>query len=74
MVKAVVAKEKINRLPTAPGVYLMKNRKGDVIYIGKAKSLRNRVKSYLTKIEDSRYLIRFLLSQAEDIDYIITDT
>ena len=66
--------EKINRLPTAPGVYLMKNRKGDVIYIGKAKSLRNRVKSYLTKIEDSRYLIRFLLSQVEDIDYIITDT
>jgi len=66
--------EKINRLPTAPGVYLMKNRKGNVIYIGKAKSLRNRVKSYLTKIEDSRYLIRFLLSQIEDIDYIITDT
>lgn len=74
MVKAVVAEEKINRLPTNPGVYLMKNRKGNVIYIGKAKSLRNRVKSYLTKIEDSRYLIRFLLSQTEDIDYIITDT
>ncbi|MFA4911487.1 MAG: excinuclease ABC subunit UvrC, partial [Desulfobacteria bacterium] len=74
MVKAVVAEEKINRLPTNPGVYLMKNRKGNVIYIGKAKSLRNRVKSYFTKIEDSRYLIRFLLSQAEDIDYIITDT
>ncbi|MEW6615489.1 MAG: excinuclease ABC subunit UvrC [Thermodesulfobacteriota bacterium] len=74
MARALIAEEKINRLPASPGVYLMKNRKGDVIYIGKAKSLQIRVKSYFTRIEDSRYLIRFLLSQAEDIDCIITDT
>lgn len=74
MVKALTGEEKINRLPASPGVYFMKDRKGNVIYIGKAKSLRNRVKSYFTKIEDSRYLMRFLLSQVEDIDCIITDT
>ncbi|MFH1624079.1 MAG: excinuclease ABC subunit UvrC [Pseudomonadota bacterium] len=74
MERAEPIHEKIKRLPTSPGVYLMKNKRGNVVYVGKAKSLRNRVKSYFVKTEDSRYLIRFLLSQVEDVDYIITDT
>lgn len=74
MVKPLISEEKINRLPAVPGVYLMKNKKGDIIYIGKAKNLRNRVKSYFNRIDNSRYLIKFLLSQIEDIEYIITDT
>lgn len=66
--------KKMMRFPPNPGVYLMKNKAGDIIYVGKAKSLRNRVRSYFGKTENSRYLIRFLLSQVEDIGYIITDT
>jgi excinuclease ABC subunit C len=72
--RRIDALEKIKRMTTRPGVYLMKDTKGDIIYIGKAKNLRSRVKSYFGKIEDSRYAIRFLLSQIEDIDCIITDT
>jgi excinuclease ABC subunit C len=39
--------EKIRLLPTQPGVYLYKNAEGEVIYVGKAKNLRSRVRSYL---------------------------
>ena len=41
-------KEKIKLCPTEPGCYLMKNKQGDVIYVGKAKNLKNRVKTYFT--------------------------
>ena len=66
--------EKIMRLPVRPGVYIMKDGQGDAIYIGKAKNLRNRVRSYFNRADDSRYLIRFLKNQVADIDCIITDT
>ena len=39
--------QKIRTLPTSPGVYMYKNAEGEVIYVGKAKSLRSRVRSYL---------------------------
>jgi len=41
--------EKIRTLPTQPGVYLYKNAEGEIIYVGKAKNLRSRVRSYLLK-------------------------
>ncbi|MDR2981460.1 MAG: GIY-YIG nuclease family protein, partial [Puniceicoccales bacterium] len=44
--KELSLKEKVRQLPRAPGVYLMKDRGGQVIYIGKAKELKNRVSSY----------------------------
>ena len=44
-------REKALSLPLSPGVYLMKNRQGEVIYVGKAKALRNRVTSYFRGIE-----------------------
>ena len=72
--KVGTIEEKVMKLPTSTGVYIMKNKKGDVIYVGKAKSLRSRVRSYFNKVEDSRYLIRFLLSEVDDLDYVITDT
>ncbi|WVT92854.1 GIY-YIG nuclease family protein, partial [Enterococcus durans] len=42
-------KEKVKQLPLLPGVYLMKNKEGSVIYVGKAKKLKNRVSTYFHK-------------------------
>ncbi|HKZ18290.1 MAG TPA: excinuclease ABC subunit UvrC, partial [Geobacteraceae bacterium] len=60
--------------PTSPGVYLMKGGSGTVLYVGKAKNLRARVRSYFTRSSDSRYHIRYLMARVADIDYIVTDT
>jgi len=63
--------EKIKRLPTGPGVYLMKKGRA-ILYIGKAKNLRSRVRSYFRKSGDTRYAVRFLSSKVDDIDVIVT--
>ena len=47
--KLALLKKKANRLPLTPGVYIMKNKNGEIIYIGKAKSLKNRVTQRLCK-------------------------
>ncbi|MBE9532044.1 MAG: excinuclease ABC subunit C, partial [Proteobacteria bacterium] len=73
----MATKEKLRRLPSLPGVYIFKSSKGEVLYIGKAKSLKNRVRSYFTdstKKSDSRYAVRFLAERTEDIEYIVTTT
>lgn len=64
--------EKLGKLPASPGVYLMKGKKGEVLYIGKAKSLRSRVRSYFRKSGDTRYSVRFLAARVADIDWIVT--
>jgi len=61
-----------NRAPTCPGVYIMKDKAGKVIYVGKAKSLKNRIRSYLT--EGSHPKTRAMLSNVETIDYIVTNS
>jgi len=76
--------DRLKNLPTSPGVYLMKGRSGKVIYVGKAKNLKNRVRSYFRgpaagtggtgPAGDGRYAVRFLVSKTADIDCIITDT
>lgn len=66
--------EKLARLPASPGVYIMKDRAGAVLYIGKAKSLRTRVRSYFRETGDGRYAVRFLAARAEEIDWIVTAT
>lgn len=63
--------ERIASLPTLPGVYLMKDRDGAVIYIGKAKNLRSRVRNYLTG--DGRFNVSFLMRRANTIDTVITE-
>lgn len=67
-------KEKIKRFPLFPGVYLMKDSKGQVIYVGKAKNLRNRVLNYFRKSGDNRLRVPYLLARLADIDYLVTDT
>ncbi len=64
--------EKTRRLPTSPGVYMMKGRGGSVLYIGKARNLRARVKTYFQTTHDRRHFVDFLVSKVVDIDYIIT--
>ncbi|MBV8050321.1 MAG: GIY-YIG nuclease family protein, partial [Acidobacteriaceae bacterium] len=62
---------KIRTIPTSAGVYLYKNAEGEVIYVGKAKNLRNRVASYFHagRAEDAK--TGTLVREAVDVDYII---
>ncbi|HTV04052.1 MAG TPA: excinuclease ABC subunit UvrC [Acidobacteriaceae bacterium] len=65
--------EKIRSLPTSPGVYLYKNADGEVIYVGKAKSLRSRVRSYLLEASQANAKTGSLMREAVDVDYILVD-
>jgi excinuclease ABC subunit C len=65
---------KLSTIPDAPGVYLMKGTDGTTLYVGKAKSLRKRVRSYFGPSGESRYHIQFLMARVADIDWIVTDT
>jgi excinuclease ABC subunit C len=60
--------------PTAPGVYIMKGARGEVLYIGKAKNLRTRLRSYFTDAADERYVTKFLVERVATIDYLVTTT
>jgi excinuclease ABC subunit C len=62
------------KFPTLAGVYLFKDDVGRVIYVGKAQSLRTRVRSYFRAAGDGRASIRFLLQRARALEYIVTDT
>jgi len=66
-------REKAGQLPLAPGVYLYKDAGGKVIYVGKAKSLRLRVRSYFSEDRLADAKTGGLLSEAVDIDYILVD-
>ncbi|MDE3188447.1 MAG: excinuclease ABC subunit UvrC [Acidobacteriota bacterium] len=63
--------EKIRTLPTQPGVYLYKNAEGEVIYVGKAKNLRSRVRSYLLEASQANAKTGSLMREAIDLDYIL---
>ncbi|MFW6035152.1 MAG: excinuclease ABC subunit UvrC [Halothermotrichaceae bacterium] len=65
--------EQLKQLPDMPGVYLMKDNFGEIIYVGKAKSLRKRVRSYFRR-GNHTYKTRILIDHIKDFDYIITDT
>jgi excinuclease ABC subunit C len=66
----------LKRLPDRPGVYLMKDARGTVIYVGKAQSLRNRVRSYWQKqsIGPEGQLIRSVIDKVADLEYTMTDS
>jgi len=61
-----------HKLPHKPGVYLYKNRSGQVIYVGKAKDLRKRVAQYFTK-QDLDYKTKLLVKNIADVEFITTD-
>ena len=61
-------------LPLQPGVYLMKNAAGEIIYIGKAKKLKNRVSSYFGSQNNHTEKVRRMVDNVDDFDYIITDS
>ena len=63
--------EKIRTLPSQPGVYLYKNPAGEVIYVGKAKNLRSRVRSYLLEASQANAKTGSLMREAVDVDYIL---
>ncbi|HOB40344.1 MAG: excinuclease ABC subunit UvrC [Limnochordia bacterium] len=66
--------EKLSMLPTAPGVYLMKNEAGEVIYVGKAVSLRSRVRSYFQKSAAHPLKVQVMVEHIHDFEYIVTDS
>ncbi len=66
--------DKAHGLPLLPGVYIMKNKAGDIIYIGKAKALKNRVSSYFRSVEKHLPKVYRMVSQVFDFDYIVTDS
>jgi excinuclease ABC subunit C len=66
--------DKLKSLPAKPGVYLFRDERGDVLYVGKAKSLRPRVRSYFQAGSDTRTAIAQLPDRVADLEVIVTDT
>ncbi|MBI4907742.1 MAG: excinuclease ABC subunit UvrC [Acidobacteria bacterium] len=66
-------REKVTQLPLGPGVYLYKDAKGKVIYVGKAKSLRSRVRSYFNDDRLADTKTGSLIAEARDVEYITVD-
>ncbi|MGH2429753.1 MAG: excinuclease ABC subunit UvrC [Candidatus Limnocylindria bacterium] len=64
----------LRQLPTSPGVYLMKDASGRVLYVGKADSLRHRVRSYFTNRGPQDVRLERMVVGTADVDYIVTDT
>jgi len=67
-------KAKLENLPTKPGVYLMKDKSGRIIYVGKAKSLRNRVRAYFHDTLPYHPRTSALVSKISDLDVLATDS
>ncbi|MGL6281323.1 MAG: excinuclease ABC subunit UvrC, partial [Microcoleaceae cyanobacterium] len=64
----------LGEIPLTPGVYLMGDRHGEILYIGKSKQLRNRVRSYFREGERSSHRISLMVKQVTNIEFIVTDT
>src|SRR5229473_8292324 len=62
---------KLDTIPTDAGVYLLKDKSGKVLYVGKAKSLRSRVRAYFRAGGDERFQVRFLMRRVRDFDTLV---
>jgi len=69
-----IIRDKVREFPTQAGVYLMKNQVDKILYVGKAKNLRNRVRSYFTDSKDHSAKTRILVGQIFEVEYILTRT
>lgn len=67
-------REKAMKLPLTPGVYIMKNKDKKIIYIGKAKKLKNRVSTYFGSQNNHSTKVRKMVENVDDFDYILTDS
>lgn len=67
-------RKKAMALPLSPGVYIMKNKNRDIIYIGKAKALKNRVSQYFGSQNNHLEKVRKMVENVDDFEYIITDS
>ncbi len=72
--KLPVLRAKAMKLPLTPGVYIMKNKEGKIIYIGKAKKLKNRVSQYFGSQSGHSTKVRKMVENVDDFDYILTDS
>lgn len=72
--KLHILREKAMKLPLTPGVYIMKNKQGKIIYIGKAKKLKNRVSQYFGSQNKHAIKVRKMVENVDDFDYILTDS
>lgn len=72
--KMKILREKAMKLPLTPGVYIMKNAKGKIIYIGKAKKLKNRVSQYFGSQNGHSLKVRKMVENVDDFDYILCDS
>jgi excinuclease ABC subunit C len=68
-----VLQQKVDHLPAQPGVYIYKNSKGAIIYVGKARSLRHRVRSYFQEGRPLDPKTEHLVAEVADLEYIVTD-
>jgi excinuclease ABC subunit C len=67
-------KDKLKHLPSSPGVYLMKDSLGSILYVGKSKNLKNRVQSYFQNSNNHSKKVEKLVHHLKDFDIIVTDT
>jgi excinuclease ABC subunit C len=67
-------KERLKHLPQQPGVYIFKDKEGQVIYVGKAIILRNRVRSYFQSPERLHPKVRAMMNRVADLDYVVTSS
>ncbi|HHY41417.1 MAG TPA: excinuclease ABC subunit UvrC [Thermoanaerobacterales bacterium] len=66
--------DRLADIPEKPGVYIMKDKRNKIIYVGKATSLKNRVKSYFQSPKNLPVKVASMVSKIEDIEYIVTDS
>jgi len=71
--KQSLLKDKVHNAPRGTGIYLMKDEHSNIIYVGKSKNLRTRVRSYFGG-KDTRPMIPFLMSRIKDVEFIVTNT
>ena len=70
MANMEIIKDKLAILPDKPGCYLMKNQQGEIIYVGKAKKLKNRVRQYFVGVHN--FKTTKLVSNIHDFEFIVT--
>ncbi|MCK4578085.1 MAG: excinuclease ABC subunit C [Candidatus Marinimicrobia bacterium] len=71
MPETLTLEDKLKRLPRKPGVYLFKDAEGQIVYIGKAKILRNRVRSYFQSSDRKDFKTRRMIPKIKDLDWIV---